>query len=84
MPQYKEKCKLTQDRLIIDGTTYRVEDILKLPDDLAAFKSAEKNNDTHLVFTGDLSPYSNLHVSPFKINGQEFNSTEQWIQYQKP
>ena len=72
-----------QDRLIINGVTCKVEDIAILPSDLAAFKAAEKSNDTHLVFVGDLSPYSDLHLSPFHINGQEFHSAEQWIQYQK-
>ena len=46
-------------------------------------KAAEKTNDTHLVFAGDLSPYSNFHYSPFEINSQQFHSAEQWIQYQK-
>ena len=54
-----------------------------LPPDLAAYKAAEKSNDSHLVFSGDLSPYSNLHRSPFTLNGQIFHSAEQWIQYQK-
>ena len=60
-----------------------VDDIANLPSDLAAFKAAEKSNDTHLVFAGDLSPYSNLYLSPFNINSQDFHSAEQWIQYQK-
>ena len=36
-----------------------------------------------LVFAGECSPYSNLHKSPFTINGHQFHSSEQWIQYQK-
>ena len=44
---------------------------------------AEKSNNTHLVFTGELSPYSNFHHSPFVVNGQRFHSSEQWVQYQK-
>ena len=43
----------------------------------------EKSNDTHLIFAGELSSYSNLHRSPFIINGHQFHSSEQWIQYQK-
>ena len=68
---------------MINGITYKVEDIPNLPLDLAAYKAAEKSNDSHLVFSGDLSPYSNLHRSLFIINRQNFHSTEQWIQYQK-
>ena len=55
----------------------------KLPPDLGAYKAAEKSNDTHIVFAGELSPYSNFHYSPFTINGQTYHSSEQWIQYQK-
>ena len=83
LPQYQYKCKMTGDHLMINGTTYKVEDIPNLPPDLAAYKAAEKSNDSHLVFTGDLSPYSNLHRSPFTLNRQIFHSAEQWIQYQK-
>ena len=83
LPQYRDKCKMIGDRLMINGTTYKVEDIPNLPLDLAAYKAAEKSNDSHLVFSGDLSPYSNLHRRPFILNGQNFHSAEQWIQYQK-
>ena len=50
IPHYADKCKLIQDRLIVNGTTYKVDDIPNLPPDLAAYKAAEKTNDTHLVF----------------------------------
>ena len=74
---------MVADKLIINGTSYGVDDIPTLPPDLAAFKAVEKSNDTHIVFAGELSPYSNLHRSPFIINGHQFHSSEQWIQYQK-
>ena len=74
---------MVADKLIINGISYGVDDIPTLPPELAAYKAAERSNETHLVFAGELSPYSNLHRSPFKINGQQFHSSEQWIQYQK-
>ena len=83
LPEYCDKCRLTGDKLVINGISYWIEDISKLPPDLAVFKSSEKSNETHLVFTGELSPYSNFHLSPFIINGQSFHSSEQWVQYQK-
>ena len=83
LPQYREKSKMVSDKLIINGISYGIDDIHTLPPELAAYKAAEKLNETHLVFAGELSPYSNLHKSPFTINGQEFHSSEQWIQYQK-
>ena len=83
LPQYREKCRLHQDKLIINGSSYRIEDIPNLPTDLAAYKAVEKANETHLVFAGEWSPYSNFHSSPFIVNGQRFHSGEQWVQYQK-
>ena len=83
LPQYREKSKMVSDKLIINGISYGIDNIHTLPLELAAYKAAEKLNETHLVFAGELSPYSNLHKSPFTINGQEFHSSEQWIQYQK-
>ena len=83
MPQYREKSKMVADKLFINGISYGVDDIPTLPPELAAYKAAERSNETHLVFAGELSPYSNMHRSPFIINSQQFHSSEQWIQYQK-
>ena len=83
LPEYRDKCRLTGDKSVINGISYQIEDIPKLPPDLAAYKSSEKSNNTHIVFAGELSPYSNFHPSPFIINGQSFHSSEQWVQYQK-
>ena len=74
---------MINDRLIINGTPYTINDIPTLLPELAAYKVAKKSNDMHLVFAGDLRPYSNLHLCPFIITGQKFYSTEQWIQFQK-
>ena len=83
IPHYRDKSRLTNDKLIINGKTFQIEDIANLPTDLAAYKAAEKSNETHIIFSGELSPYSNFHHSPFTINGQQFHSGKQWIQYQK-
>ena len=83
IPHYHDKSRLINDKLIINGKSYQIEDIANLPMDLAAYKAAEKSNDTHIIFSGELSPYSNFHHSPFTINGQQFHSSEQWVQYQK-
>ena len=35
IPHYRDKCKLTGDRLIVNSITYTVDDMTKLPADLA-------------------------------------------------
>ena len=37
---------MVNDRLIINGATHKVEDIPNLPQDLVAYKAAEKSNET--------------------------------------
>ena len=55
----------------------------KLPPDLAAYKAAEKSDSKMIVFQGELSPWSNFHQAPFIINNQRFMTSEHWIQFQK-
>ena len=65
------------DHLVINGTTYNIEDLHKLPMVLSGYKAAQKEDDQTIAFLGELSPYK------FKINNHTYHSSEQWIQYQK-
>ena len=81
--EYKGKCKLDYDSLIIKGIRYTVESLNRLPTDLAPYKTTQINSNTCTIFHGQHSPLSNFHYSPFSINGQEFQTAEKYIQYQK-
>ena len=80
---YKDKCKMEGDSLIIDNIGYTVNNIGSLPDELAAYRAAQKEDNNHIIFHGEWSPYSNFHHSTFQINGQNYHSSEQWIPSQK-
>ena len=80
LPQYHDKCKLSGDQLIINGITYTVDEINKLPSDLAPYLAMQRKNAEHIIFHRELSPWSNF---PFVLNGQQYHSAEQWIQFQK-
>ena len=82
-PEYRAKSRLDGDSLLINGTRYTIDDLDRLPSDIAAHKAAEKLNETHIIFSGELSPYSNFHPCSFVIDGQTYHSSEQYIQYQK-
>ena len=82
-PEYKGKCKLDYDSLIIKGVKYTVDCLSRLPIDLAPYKTAQKNSDTSTIFHGQHSPLSNFHYSPFTIDGQEYQTAEKYIQYKK-
>ena len=81
--EYREKSRLDGDSLLINGTRYTIDDLDRLPPDIAAHKAAEKMNETHIVFSRELSPYSNFRPCSFVIDGQTYHSSEQYIQYQK-
>ena len=83
LPEYQDKCKLNQDRLIVNGITYTVQDLHHLPPELAPYKVSQKTNATTIGFQAELSPWSNFHNNPFEINGHVFNTAEHWIQHTK-
>ena len=82
-PKYKDKCKLQGDKLVMDGVKYSMDNIIDLPQDIAAYKTTEKCKDLHIIFYEELSLYSNFHLAKFTIDGVEFPLAEHYIQYQK-
>ena len=83
LPQYRDKSRLENNKLIINSIGYTLNELGKLPPDLAAYKAAEKSDSETIVFQGELSPWSNFHHAPFTINNQRFTTSEHWIQFQK-
>ena len=83
MQEYKDKCKLEENKLVINGVKYGIKDRGKLPTNLSAYLAAEKSDSNTITFHGELSPCSNFHPSQFIINNKKFHSAEHWIQYQK-
>ena len=51
--KYKNKCRLENDILVLDGNRYTIDDIATLPEEVAAYKSAQKVNDSRLAFHGE-------------------------------
>ena len=49
-PKYKDKCRLENDTLILDGNRYTIDDIMALPEEVATYKSAQKVDDSRLAF----------------------------------
>ena len=81
--KYKDKCRLENDILVLNGNRYTIDDIATLPEEVAAYKSAQKVDDNRLAFHGEFSPFSNFHKSPFTWKQLNFHCAEQFIQYQK-
>ena len=74
---------MQEDKLIIDRIKYTMDNLADLPPELAAYKAVEKDNETHLVFHGELSSHSNFHLSPFVMDDIHYASAEHYMQYHK-
>ena len=83
IPEYKGKCKLERDHLVIKGSKYSIENLNKLPEDLTPYKASQCTTDSCLISHGQHTPLSNYHPSPFEIEGHKFHSAEQFIQFKK-
>ena len=83
LPHYQEKCKMSGDKLSINAVSYTVNNLNKFSPDLAPYLMVQKENMEYIAFHGEHSPWSNFHLSPFMLNGQQYHSAEQWIQFQK-
>ena len=74
MLEYKDNCRMEEDKLVINGSMYGIEDLGRLPSNLSAYLAAEKSDSETIVFHGKLSPHSNFHHSPFTINNDPLSS----------
>ena len=69
--------------LIIKGLTYTTKTLHKLLRALSGFHVSGKSSETAYGFFGELHPFSNFHPSKFTMGEHQFNSSEQFIEYQK-
>ena len=44
--EYKGKCRIDDDQLIIKGNKYSIETLHRLPSDIAPYKAAQINSET--------------------------------------
>ena len=80
MDKYKGRVRMEGPHLVVDGKHYHQQNLHTLPKDLDPMESACKMNDTIIGFFGELHPFSNFHPCKFTCDGQEFHSSEQFIQ----
>ena len=82
-PEYKGKCRMEDNTLVIHGKMYTVDNLCSLPEDISGYKVSSKSNNTTLAFFGQLNPFSNFHPCKFEYSGMQFHSSKQLIQYMK-
>ena len=78
------KSTLSVDKLIIDGTSYTIDDLGKLPDTLSSIALGMKESPDAVAFFTKRCPLSNFYHSPFVgDDGTRYHSTEQFLQFKK-
>ena len=83
LDKYKGSCHLDGPQLIIDGKCYHRQNIHTLPNDLNPMEVTSRSNKEVFAFFGELNPLSNFHPCKFTLEGESFNSSEQYIQWTK-
>ena len=83
MGSYQKYCRLDGDELVIHGRHYTIHTLHRLPDDLNPFKITTQEDDDTIGFFGAINPFSNFFEAGFKMNGEKYLSSEQYIQSQK-
>ena len=83
MPKYQCKCGLEGDALILKGTSYRVNELHKLPTELSGENISCISNSESYGFFGKLHPFSNFYQTNFIFQGYNYHSSKQMIQHLK-
>ena len=83
LDKYRDQSRMNYDRVVIQGKDYTLNNLHELPDDLNAFKVSSKSSDDTIGFFGEINPLSNFHPAKFRLNGQQYISSEQYIQATK-
>ena len=78
--EYKKKCKMEGDNVIIKGKTYAVQNLSTLPQEINRYNSTSKHDCNSIGFFGELNPMSNFHRCSFDVDGLKYHSAEQFIQ----
>ena len=80
---YKKKCRLEDDKVIINGRKYGTDNLHQLPSEIDVFEITSKSDTDCVGFFGALNPLSNFYKSKFTVEGIEYISSKQYIQAQK-
>ena len=80
---YKKKCRLEDDKFVINGRKYGTDNLHQLPSEIDVFEITSKLDTDCVGFFGALNPLSNFYESKFTVEGIKYISSEQYIQAQE-
>ena len=65
---YAGRCRISGDKLVINGRKYSTDELDQLPLDLSGYEISTKRGREGMCFFGELNPLSNFHRAQFTIN----------------
>ena len=77
--QERKPVTLKQDKLILDGKVYSVDNLDSLPTDFKPSMLCTKTKNNITAFFRQGSPLSNHHACKFTVNGESYTSAEQYL-----
>ena len=77
------RARIRGNKLILNGKPYGVDDLDSLPPQLHPSEVFTRSTDDSIAFFTKMSPFSNHFLSNFRIEGIEFNCSEQFFMYSK-
>ena len=80
---YKRKCRMKDDTIIIKGKHYTINNLHQLPAEINGFEATSRKKDGVTCYFGELNPLSNFHPSKISYEGQIYHNSEQLIQHKK-
>ena len=81
--EFKRKCRLEGDHLVVNGKHYNRDNLGDLPAEISGSKVTSKENSDTIGFFGELNLLSNFHKCTFKVDDTWYHSSEQYIQQKK-
>ena len=81
--KYKRRSRMEDDKVIIKGKPYSLDNLDELPSDLEIFKITSKESKDTIAFFGELNPLSNFRPAAFSLGDYNYHCSEQFIQHTK-
>ena len=75
--------KITANKMIINNQTYTTSTLHTLPAEVQLAHVYTPMNDSTAAYFSSSSPLSNHYIDPFAVNGETYNSAQQYIMVHK-
>ena len=84
MAEYRGKAFINVDKLVLNGQSFSVDQLHRLPEKLQPENVATKTvDDKYVCFWSRDSIFSNFYKSPFVVGDKTYSCVEQYVMYQK-